>query len=161
MTKEQLIRRVLEKIGNQAVERLKLTITTPINGKPLNASSRLKNTMTSKVVGNTVEIYMANYAMDVEDGQSPKQNKKPSKGFVTNIQNWMSFKGILPENGRTTLQSARAIAQNIYNKGTIKRLGYGGAKFIDRAVNNAMNQFDSDLLEAFMIDIQKELDKIK
>jgi hypothetical protein len=99
--------------------------------------------------------------MDVEKGLKPRKNMKPSKGFVSNIQDWMKFKGILPENGRSTLQSANAIAQSIYNRGTIKRLGYAGARFIDRAVNNAMNQFDSDLLEAFTIDLQKELDKIK
>jgi hypothetical protein len=161
MNKEQLLKRVLDKIGKEAIDRLKIAITTPINGKPLNASSRLKNTMSSEVVGNTVNIYMAKYAMDVEKGLKPRKNMKPSKGFVSNIQDWMKFKGILPENGRSTLQSANAIAQSIYNRGTIKRLGYAGARFIDRAVNNAMNQFDSDLLEAFTIDLQKELDKIK
>jgi len=161
MNREQLIKRVLQKIGDEAIERLKVTITTPINGKPLNASSRLKNTMSSKVLGETVEIYMAKYALAVEKGLAPKPNRKPSKAFVSDIQDWMKFKGISPENGKTSLQSARAIAQSIYNKGTIKRLGYNGAKFIDRAVNNAMNQFDSDLLQAFTIDLQKELDKIK
>ena len=161
MDREQLIRRALENIGKEAIQRLRVTISTPINGKPLNASGYLRNSMQSKVIGNTVDIYMAKYAMDVEEGLNPRPNRKPSKGFVSDIQQWMAFKGITPEGGRTSLQSARAIAQSIYNKGTIKRLGYGGAKFIDRAVNNAMNQFDSDLLEAFMIDIQKELDKIK
>jgi hypothetical protein len=45
MNKEQLLKRVLDKIGKEAIDRLKIAITTPINGKPLNASSRLKNTI--------------------------------------------------------------------------------------------------------------------
>lgn len=160
MDREQLIRRALENIGKEAIQRLRVTISTPINGKPLNASGYLRNSMQSKVIGNTVDIYMAKYAMDVEEGLNPRPNRKPSKGFVSDIQQWMAFKGITPEGGRTSLQSARAIAQSIYNKGTIKRLGYNGAKFIQRAVYNAASQFTMDLAEAFIADLERELNKI-
>jgi len=160
MDREQLIRRALENIGKEAMQRLRVTISTPINGKPLNASGYLRNSMESKVIGNTVQIYMAKYAMDVEEGLDRKPNKKPSRGFVSDIQQWMAFKGITPEGGRTSLQSARAIAQSIYDKGTIKRLNYNGAKFIQRAVYNAASQFTSSLAEAFIVDLEKELNKI-
>ena len=43
----------------------------------------------------------------------------------------------------------------------IKRFGYRGSNFIDRAVDNTLAEFDSDLLTAWMTDLDKELDKLK
>ena len=102
---------------------------------------------------------MTSYAMTVDEGR--KAGARVPKGFAKDIERWMSFKGISPEGGKTRIQSARAIADSIYKKGTIKRFGYKGSNFIDRAVNNVMNEFDDDLLTAWMSGLEEELNKIK
>ena len=56
------------------------------------------------------------YYMTVETGRRATPGQKPSKSFLQNIQEWMSFRGLPGK--------AWAIAQSIINKGTeLFRLG--------------------------------------
>ena len=155
MDREQLIRRVLERLGSEALERLRVNLSKD----KTRASNNLHDSMYYKIVGSSIEIFMSSYAMTVDEGR--RAFARVPKGFAKDIERWMSFKGISPQRGRTTMQSAKAIANSIYRKGAIKRFGYSGSNFIDRAVNNVMNEFDDDLLTAWMSGLEDELNKIK
>jgi hypothetical protein len=155
MKRQQLIRRVLERLGSEAVERLRNNLSKDRT----RASNKLHDTMYYNIVGTNIEVFMSSYAMTVDEGR--KAGARVPKGFAKDIERWMSFKGISPEGGKTRMQSARAIADSIYKRGAIKRFGYSGSNFIDRAVNNVMNEFDDDLLTAWMSGLEDELNKIK
>jgi hypothetical protein len=154
MKREQLIRKALERLGSEAIERLR----DNINQDRTRASGRLHDTMYYSIVGSSVEIFMSSYAMTVDEGR--KAGARVPKGFVKDIERWMAFKGISPQK-KTIRESAKAIAQSIYERGAIKRFGYSGSNFIDRAVNNVLNEFDDDLLTAWMSGLEEELNKIK
>lgn len=158
--KQALVRRALEKLGSEALQRLRTSLTAdPYYKGGLRASGNLHDSMYYTIVDNTIEIFMADYAKTVDEGR--RAYAKIPKGFADDIERWMSFKGISPEGGKTTMQSARAIANSIYKRGAIQRFGYSGSNFIDRAVNNVLNEFDDELLTAWMIGLEEELNKIK
>lgn len=154
MNREQLIKRALERLGSEAIERLRSNLSKDRT----RASNKLHDTMYYKIVGTSIEIFMSSYAMTVDEGR--KAGARVPKGFAKDIERWMGFKGISPQK-KTIRESARAIAQSIYKRGAIKRFGYSGSNFIDRAVNNVMNEFDDDLLTAWMSGLEEELNKIK
>lgn len=157
--RDEFMRRALEKFGSKTIERLNFTLTSdPYYQGGLRASGNLASSMYYKVVNDTIEIYMAEYGKTVDEGR--RKGAGLPKGFENDILRWMSFKGISARGGKTDIQAARAIANSIYRNGTIKRFGYSGSNFIDRAVNDSMNVFGDDLLTAFMKDLEAELDKI-
>ena len=153
--KQDLVRRALERLGSEALERLRANLSKDRT----RASNKLHDTMYYKIVGTNINIFMSSYAMIVDEGRKPFA--KVPKGFAKDIERWMSFKGINPEGGKTRMQSARAIADSIYKRGAIKRFGYSGSNFIDRAVNNVMNEFDDDLLSAWVSGLDEQLNKIE
>ena len=158
---KDLVRRLLERMGSEALQRLR----TNINKDRTRASGALHDSMYYKIVKTRIDIYMANYAKAIDEGTNPRAGK-PSSYFVGKIKKWMQSKGLTGKvrnkSGKVDInKSARAIAESIYERGTIKRFGYKGSNFIDRAVNNIENEFDEDILTAFSSEIDKELEKIK
>lgn len=158
---KDLVRRLLERMGSEALQRLR----TNINKDRTRASGALHDSMYYKIVKTRIDIYMANYAKAIDEGTNPRTGK-PSSHFVGKIKKWMQSKGLTGKvrnkSGKVNInKSARAIAESIYEKGTIKRFAYKGSNFIDRAVNNIENEFDEDILAAFSSEIDKELEKIK
>ncbi len=158
---KDLVRRLLERMGSEALQRLR----TNINKDRTRASGALHDSMYYKIVKTRIDIYMANYAKAIDEGTNPRAGK-PSSYFVGKIKKWMQSKGLTGKvrnkSGKVNInKSARAIAESIYEKGTIKRFAYKGSNFIDRAVNNIENEFDEDILAAFSSEIDKELEKIK
>lgn len=158
---KDLVRRLLERMGSEALQRLR----TNINKDRTRASGALHDSMYYKIVKTRIDIYMANYAKAIDEGLNPRTGK-PSSYFVGKIKKWMQSKGLTGKvrnkSGKVNInKSARAIAESIYERGTIKRFGYKGSNFIDRAVNNIENEFDEDILTAFSSEIDKELEKIK
>ena len=158
---KDLVRRLLERMGSEALQRLR----TNINKDRTRASGALHDSMYYKIVKTRIDIYMANYAKAIDEGTNPRTGK-PSSYFVGKIKKWMQSKGLTGKvrnkSGKVNInKSARAIAESIYERGTIKRFGYKGSNFIDRAVNNIENEFDEDILTAFSSEIDKELEKIK
>ena len=152
--KQDLVRRALERLGSEAVERLRANLSKDRT----RASNKLHDTMYYNIVGTNIEIFMSSYAMTVDEGRKPFA--KVPKGFARDIERWMNFKGISPQK-KTIRESARAIANSIYERGAIQRFGYSGSNFIDRAVNNVLNEFDDDLLAAWVSGLDEELNKIK
>ena len=153
--KQDLVRRALERLGSEALERLRANLSKDRT----RASNKLHDTMYYKIVGTNIEIFMSSYAMTVDEGRKPFA--KVPKGFAKDILQWMSIRGINPQNGKTRMESAKAIANSIYRRGAIKRFGYSGSNFIDRAVNNVMNEFDDDLLSAWVSGLDEQLNKIE
>jgi len=161
MDREQLIKKVLERLGSEALQRLRANI----NKDGTRASGALHDGMYYKIVKTRIDIYMANYAKAIDEGTNPRAGK-PSSYFVSKIKKWMQSKGltgkIRNKSGKVNInKSARAIAESVYKRGTIKRFGYKGSNFLDRAINNVINEFDDDLLTAWMSGLEDELNKIE
>jgi|TARA_Y100000401_G_C8306641_1_gene217350 hypothetical protein len=154
MDRRKKINQALTRLGSIAVQRLRQNISKDNT----RATSKLHDSMYYKVVKDRIEIFMLSYGLTVDEGRKPFQ--RVPRTFQRDIQKWMSFKGISPQK-KTVGESAKAIARSIYKRGTIKRFGYRGSNFIDRAVDNTLAEFDSDLLTAWMTDLDKELDKLK
>ena len=89
--KEDLVRRVLERLGSEAIERLRANLSKDRT----RASNILHDSMYYKIVGTNIEIFMADYAMTVDEGR--RQGAKVPKGFADDIEAWMGFKGISPQ----------------------------------------------------------------
>ena len=148
------LKKALERLGSETIERLRTTITSD----RLRASGKLHDSMYYKIVDTNIELFLANYAGAVDVGITP--NRKIPKSFVDNIQEWASIKGLNPKRGSMRTM-AYAIAKSISERGIIKRFGYKGSNFIDRAVNNVLGEFDDTLLDAFSKDIEEAINKIK
>jgi hypothetical protein len=159
MKREQLIKRALQRLGSEAIQRLRTSLTAdPYYKGGLRASGNLQDSMYYTIADDAIEIFMADYAKTVDEGR--RRFAKTPKGFARDIERWMNFKGISPQK-KTIRESARAIANSIYERGAIQRFGYSGSNFIDRAINNVLNEFDDDLLTAWMSGLEEELNKIK
>ena len=153
----------LTRLGRETVSRLKeqLYMDETI------ATGKLANNIESKAVGNALTITMDAYGGAIDEGI--RAGKRPPNG--RRIKEWLRVKGIrLRDNttGRYLKQTdynynkiAFLISRSIAREGIIKRFGYKGSNFIDRAINNTLDEFDDAILEAFNKELTKEFDKIK
>mgnify|MGYP001381568335 CR=1 FL=1 len=113
---KDLVRRLLERMGSEALQRLR----TNINKDNTRASGALHDSMYYKIVKTRIDIYMANYAKAIDEGTNPRAGK-PSSYFVGKIKKWMQSKGLTGKvrnkSGKVDInKSARAIAESIYEK---------------------------------------------
>lgn len=154
----------LTRLGRKTVSRLKEQLymdETIATGKLAN------NIKAEDVVGNALTITMDAYGGAIDEGI--RAGKRPPNG--DRIEDWLRFKGIrLRDNttGRYLKQTdynynkiSFLISRSIARDGIIKRFGYKGSNFIDRAINNTLDEFDDAILEAFNKELTKEFDKIK
>jgi hypothetical protein len=158
------IKIALTRLGMETVSRLKeqLYMDETI------ATGELANSITAKeVVGNALTITMDGYGGAIDEGI--RKGGRPANGY--RIKEWLKVKGIrLKDNttGRYLKQTdynynkiSFLISRSIAREGIIKRFGYKGSNFIDRAINNTLDEFDDAILEAFNKELTKEFDKIK
>ena len=115
------------------------TLRKSIEEKDLVATGNLKGSIdptniTEDANGVSIEIKMASYWEDVEYGTKPGR-----KVDIASLQNWIRNKRIVyrevkPKQGQTMQEAVKsfavAIAGKIRSKGTIKRFGYKGSRFI-------------------------------
>ena len=154
----------LTRLGRKTVSRLKEQLymdETIATGKLAN------NIKAEDVVGNALTITMDAYGGAIDEGI--RAGKRPPNG--NRIEEWLRVKGIrLRDNttGRYLKQTdynynkiSFLISRSIARDGIIKRFGYKGSNFIDRAINNTLDEFDDAILEAFNKELTKEFDKIK
>lgn len=130
----QLARVLVEELRNSATE------------KGVVATKRLRSSInpthvTQEANGLSVGIEMEDYWDDVEYGTPP--GRMPA---IKDIEEWISAKGIqvqknTGQSGSEVLADRHSLAVMIANKikrkGTIKRFGYKGSKFIDAVINEA------------------------
>ncbi len=153
----------LKRLGDQVVDRLQQQLQTD---KTI-ASGNLSRSIKRKAVGNALTVTMAGYGGAIDEGI--RKGGRPANGY--RIKEWLKVKGIrLRDNttGRYLKQTdynynkiSFLISRSIARDGIIKRFGYKGSNFIDRAINNTLDEFDDAILEAFNKELTKEFDKIK
>ena len=154
----------LTRLGRKTVSRLKeqLYMDETI------ATGKLANNIKAKdVVGNALTITMDAYGGAIDEGI--RAGKRPPNG--DRIEDWLRFKGIRLRDNTTGRYLKHTdynynkisflISRSIAREGIIKRFGYKGSNFIDRAINNTLSEFDDTILEAFNKELTKEFDKIK
>ena len=98
MDREQLIRRALERLGSEALQRLRVNLSKDRT----RASNNLHDSMYYNIVGSSIEIFMSSYAMTIDEGR--RAYARVPKGFAKDIEKWMGVKGISQKRGKTTMQ---------------------------------------------------------
>jgi hypothetical protein len=120
------------------------TLRKSIEEKDLVATGNLKasidpTNITEDANGVSIEIKMASYWEDVEYGTKPGR-----KVDIASLENWIRnkrsvYREVKPKKGQTMQEAVRsfavAIAGKIHSKGTIKRFGYKGSRFIGDVLN--------------------------
>lgn len=153
----------LKRLGDQVVNRLQQQLATDDTV----ASGNLSRSIKSQAVGNALTVTMAGYGGAIDEGI--RAGKRPPNG--DRIEEWLRVKGIrLRDNttGRYLKQTdynynkiSFLISRSISRRGTLKYFKFKGSNFIDRAINNTLDEFDDAILEAFNKELTKEFDKIK
>lgn len=153
----------LKRLGDQVVNRLQQQLATDDTV----ASGNLSRSIKSQAVGNALTVTMAGYGGAIDEGI--RAGKRPPNGY--RIEEWLRVKGIrLRDNttGRYLKQTdynynkiSFLISRSISRRGTLKYFKFKGSNFIDRAINNTLDEFDDAILEAFNKELTKEFDKIK
>ena len=153
----------LKRLGDQVVDRLQQQLQTDDTV----ASGNLSRSIKSQAVGNALTVTMAGYGGAIDEGI--RAGKRPPNG--DRIEEWLRVKGIrLRDNttGRYLKQTdynynkiSFLISRSISRRGTLKNFEFKGSNFIDRAINNTLDEFDDAILEAFNKELTKEFDKIK
>ena len=153
----------LKRLGDQVVDRLQQQLETD----ETIASGNLSRSIKVKAVGNALTVTMAGYGGAIDEGI--RAGKRPPNG--DRIEEWLRVKGIrLRDNttGRYLKQTdynynkiSFLISRSISRRGTLKKFQFKGSNFIDRAINNTLDEFDDAILEAFNKELTKEFDKIK
>lgn len=153
----------LTRLGRKTVSRLKeqLYMDETI------ATGKLANNIESKAVGNALTITMDAYGGAIDEGI--RAGKRPPNG--DRIEDWLRFKGIRLRDNTTGRYLKHTdynynkisflISRSISRRGTLKKFQFKGSNFIDRAINNTLDEFDDAILEAFNKELTKEFDKIK
>ena len=153
----------LKRLGVETVSRLQQQLVND----GTTASSELISSISSKVVKSSLEIYMLKYGGAIDEGI--RKGGRPANGY--RIKEWLKVKGIPLKDYKTNKYIERTesnynkiaflISRSIGREGTLKDFQFKGSNFIDRAINNTLDEFDDALLEAFDKELTKEFDKIK
>lgn len=153
----------LKRLGDQVVDRLQQQLQTD---KTI-ASGNLSRSIKRKAVGNALTVTMAGYGGAIDEGI--RAGKRPPNG--ERIEEWLRVKGIRLRDNNTGRYIKHTdynynkisflISRSISKRGTLKEFEFKGSNFIDRAINNTLDEFDDAILEAFNKELTKEFDKIK
>lgn len=135
------IEEILFRFGEQTTN----DIRQSIEDKKLDASGNLKASVAFETLQSSNEVHrlkfnMADYWEWAETGRS--SGKPPP---IQNIMEWITNKGIKVRQSKREStkgvlarrkQMAYAISKNIAKKGTIKRFGYKGSKFLSSVITD-------------------------
>jgi hypothetical protein len=158
------------KLFEDILESMEKKGITKSRGSASDLSSSLSFSFKNSQTGLSVEFSMFDYWKWVEEGRGP--GGMPS---VDRIEEWMKGKGIKPSKlkqattgkrvkvSQSTYEKAHrsmawAIAKNIAKKGTIKRFGYKGSKFLsDVLTDGRVDKLEETLTEVLGAKIEIEL----
>lgn len=153
----------LKRLGDQVVDRLQQQLEKDGTMATGNLSASIKR----KAVGNALTITMDGYGGAIDEGI--RKGGRPANGY--RIKEWLKVRGVQLKDYKTKRYIERTesnynkiaflVSRSISSRGIIERLGYKGSNFIDRAINNTLDEFDDAILEAFNKELTKEFDKIK
>ena len=145
----------------EALNRIRQKLTTEIKNqidqKKLNATRKLRNSVTGTVYASTksitLDIFAADYFESVEKGRKPGKRPPYSK-----IEQWAAAKGLQPLNKQNSkVKMIKSIQDAIATRGTIKRFGYQGANIIDFVDQKYKDEITQEIKEGYLKDLQSEI----
>jgi hypothetical protein len=156
------VKATLERYKKKIVTQLKDRLTQ----EKLVASNNLKNSIFGRVTQNkdraAIEIYAADYAVWVEQGREKGKmpvDRNNTEQPLHKIIDWVKNKNVKSINKKYKRPKdiAWMIAKSIADRGTIKRYGYQGSKFIDYVSNSITASLTRDLESSYLEDINDQI----
>ena len=138
--------------------RTKLTadIKNQIDAKNLNATRKLRNSISGTVFASaksiTLNIFAAEYFDSVDKGTRPGIRPPYRK-----IYEWASAKGIQPRDSKNFNQMIKNIQEAIFQNGTIKRFAYKGASIIDYVDEKYKEEITQEIKQGYLKDLESEI----
>ena len=138
--------------------RTKLTadIKNQIDAKNLNATRKLRNSISGTVFASaksiTLNIYAAKYFDSVDKGTRPGIRPPYRK-----IYEWACAKGIQPRDSKNFNQMIKNIQEAIFQNGTIKRFAYKGASIIDYVDEKYKEEITQEIKQGYLKDLESEI----
>ena len=144
----------------EALNRVRKKITTEIknqlDAKNLNATRRLRNSVSGTVFASaksiSLNIYAAEYFDSVDKGTKPGTRPPLNK-----IRQWAEAKGIQPMNSKSFYQMTKNIQEAIFKNGTIKQFGYKGANILDYVDQKYKDEITEEIKQGYLKDLESEI----
>ena len=145
----------------EALNRVRKKITTEIknqiDAKKLNATGRLRNSVSGTVFASSksisLNIYAAEYFDSVDKGT--KSGKRPP---YSKIAEWAYAKGLQPMNKQNSkVRMIKSIQDAIATRGTIKRFGYKGAGILDYVDQKYKDEITEDIKQGYLKDLESQI----
>ena len=159
------VKKALANIGKLFVSAIKANI----NKRDVKASGRLEQSIKFESTEDILSVYSDSvYGRGIEEGYKPKE-VYPS---IDAMREWIAKKGIKPRpRSKKTCKFIKlkdyhykslpfVLAAAVKKNGTIKRFNLKGAKIFEQAFQEVLPKINNQLKEAFMEDINKELNII-
>ena len=142
---------------NRVRQKITTEIKTQLDAKNLNATRRLRNSVSGTVFASaksiSLNIYAAEYFDSVDKGTKP--GKRPP---YRKIYEWAKKKGLQPFNKQgSKVKMIKSIQEAILQKGTIKRFSYGGARIIDHINRKYVDEITEEIKQGYLKDLESEI----
>lgn len=141
---------------NRVREKITTEIKTQLDAKNLNATRRLRNSVSGTVFASaksiSLNIYAAEYFDSVDKGTKPGTRPPYRK-----IYEWAKAKGIQPMNSKNFNQMVKNIQEAILQSGTIKRFGYKGANILDYVDQKYKDEITEEIKQGYLKDLESEI----
>ena len=141
---------------NRVRQKITTEIKTQLDAKNLNATRRLRNSVSGTVFASaksiSLNIYAAEYFDSVDKGTKP--GKRPP---YRKIYEWAKVKGIQPMNSKNFNQMVKNIQEAILQSGTIKRFGYKGANILDYVDQKYKDEITEEIKQGYLKDLESEI----
>ena len=141
---------------NRVRQKITTEIKTQLDAKNLNATRRLRNSVSGTVFASSksisLNIYAAEYFDSVDKGTKPGTRPPYRK-----IYEWAKAKGIQPMNSKSFNQMVKNIQEAILQSGTIKRFGYKGANILDYVDQKYKDEITEEIKQGYLKDLESEI----
>ena len=151
------LEKALHMVGSYYVEEVK----TQLKADGTYSTGKLSESIAYELVNGSIDIVNTTYGKAIDEGSNPAKQgwDKVSKGYIDNIIEWASAKGIRPRSG-SMRKMANAIARSIKKKGIVKKVNYSGSNVFDRVYKKLEERIGADITEGYAQDIKNKLNKL-
>jgi hypothetical protein len=157
------INKALKKIGKYYATELRMELKK----KGHYATKDLDNSIDDEVIGNVLNI-SANKYLGALDGGSKPYSKSDDAKRIDRFVRWMKSKNLVPRAGRDKKGRFKknTKSESNYRKAawiiarSIGLKGIKGSDIIKNAYTRLEGEIEKDLLDAYKLTIQEEIDKI-
>jgi hypothetical protein len=142
---------ILSQEGNSIVKQIQSNLSSSGNNATSKTSKSLRYEVLRDGTKAILQVIGRPYFMVVETGRKATPDKKPSKGMVDNIKEWLQAKG-KPQG------LAWAVATAIQKKGTKLHQSGGRTDIVSNVINESrISKIEQIALQAFAKDFLEQL----